>query len=510
MPRERLFEASLLPLPLAKLGLHLATATGYGIFRDELYYLACAEHPAWGYVDHPALSILALKAWTAVFGTSLISLRFPAALLGALTVLLVGLLARRLGGGRGAAQLAMLATLCAPIVLGLGNYYSMNAFDLFFWALAYLLLAEVLLAEEPVPLSKWLLLGAVLGLGLQNKISVLWLGAGLGLGLVVTARRRLLATPGPWLCGLVAMAGLIPYVLWNLANGSPTLEFMKNATGEKMARHSALEFARAQLESMGPAFLLALAGALWLLLSPRAKALRPLGVTFAFVWALLAASSTSRPSYATAAYAVALAAGAVAVFEIAAPRLRLATVSVASVLLVAYGVLAAPSALPVLSVDAFIRYQAALGQKPGTDEKKEIGDLPQHWADRQGWPETVDAFETAWETLSPEERKVAKIFASDYGVAGAIDYYGPARGLPKAISGHNNYFLWGPGPGPGSVVLVHTNEEAPLHELFSEVTLASRVACGRCMPYENGVGIYVCKGPKMPIEAFWPRTKNFS
>ena len=76
MPRERLLQAALLPLPLAKLGIHLATANGYGIFRDELYYLACAEHPAWGYVDHPPLSILALKAWTAIFGTSLLSLRF--------------------------------------------------------------------------------------------------------------------------------------------------------------------------------------------------------------------------------------------------------------------------------------------------------------------------------------------------------------------------------------------------------------------------------------------------
>src|SRR5882724_11960696 len=129
-PLARRFDALLLILPSLKLLLHLATAGGYGYFRDELYYLTCADHPAFGYVDHPPLSILVLKVWTAVFGRSLVSIRFVPALAGALTVLLIGLLARRMGGARLAQQMAMLAALFAPMEMGLDNYFSMNALDL--------------------------------------------------------------------------------------------------------------------------------------------------------------------------------------------------------------------------------------------------------------------------------------------------------------------------------------------------------------------------------------------
>ncbi|HEX4959456.1 MAG TPA: glycosyltransferase family 39 protein [Thermoanaerobaculia bacterium] len=508
--RRGAFDPSLLGLPLVKLVLHLATAGGYGYFRDELYYLACADHPAFGYVDHPPLSILVLKVWTAVFGTSLLSIRSVAALAGALTVLVIGLLARRMGGGRLAQQMAMLAALCAPMELALDNYFSMNSLDLLAWAVAAYLLADLLLTEEP-SLRQWAIFGAVLGLGLQNKISVLWLGAGVAAGLVLTGRRRLLATPGLWLAGIVAGVIFLPYVLWNGAHDFPTLEFMRNATAVKMLHHSLFEFAWEQVHAIGfAALLLGLGGLLWLLLAPRAKPLRPLGAAFAAVWLFLALSGTSRASYPAAAYAWVFAAGGVALAEISSRPLRRIVTGLLALGLVGFGVVAAPFVIPVLPVESFVRYQQALGEKPGTEERKTMGDLPQQWADRQGWPEIVDAFESAWKALPPEERGTAVIFASDYGVAGAIDHFGPARGLPKAISGHVNYWLWGPRGATGNVVIVQSNDEARLRASFTSVELHGRTACGRCMPYENGVGVWICRGPKAPLAVMWPRVKNFS
>ncbi|MEO1368985.1 MAG: glycosyltransferase family 39 protein, partial [Acidobacteriota bacterium] len=119
-----------------KLAAQVAALEGYGFFRDELYYFACAERLAWGYVDHPPLSIAALWAVTSIFGESLWSLRVPAALLGAALVAVVGWTAARLGGGAVAQGLAMVATVAAPVYLSLHHFYSMNAWSLLFWAVA--------------------------------------------------------------------------------------------------------------------------------------------------------------------------------------------------------------------------------------------------------------------------------------------------------------------------------------------------------------------------------------
>jgi hypothetical protein len=139
-----------------------------------------------------------------------------------------------------------------------------------------------------------------------------------------------------------------------------------------------------------------------------------------------------------------------------------------------------------------------------------MGDLPQQWADRQGWGEIVDTFEGAWKSLPPDERATAAIFASDYGVAGALDFFGPARGLPKAISGHNNYWLWGPRGATGDVIVVHSDDEKRLREIFGSVELYRHISCGRCMPYENGMSVWICRQPKVDLETLWPKTKNFS
>jgi Dolichyl-phosphate-mannose-protein mannosyltransferase len=509
-PEKRPLDPLLLALPSLKLLVHLATANGYGIFRDELYYLACADHPAFGYVDHPPLSILILKLWTAIFGTSLLSIRFVPALAGAATVLLVGLLARRMGGGRLAQQMAMLAALCAPMELALDNYYSMNSLDLVFWALAAYLLAGLLLAEKPRT-GAWIVFGLLLGLGLQNKMSVLWLGTGIGLGILVTGRRNLLITKGPWIAGIIAAALFLPYVVWNLQNGLPTLEFMRNATGTKMLRHTPFEFAREQLRAMGFATApLWIGGTLWLLFARRARPLQPLGVAFAAVWLFLAFSGTSRASYPAAAYAWVLAAGGVTLSEISSAPLRRGLTAVFAVSLSALGIVAAPFVLPVLPVATFVRYQQALGERPGTEERKRMGDLPQQWADRQGWVSIVDSFESAWKTLSKDEQATAAIYARNYGVAGALDLYGPARGMPKAISGHNSYWLWGPRAATWHTVIVHGDDESRLRELFESVEPHGRTSCGLCMPYENDVKIWICRRPRVPLAIIWPQSKNFS
>jgi hypothetical protein len=495
---------------LAKLVLHLATHEGYGYFRDELYYLACADHLAWGYVDQPPLSIVALRIVRGVLGESLLALRLLPALLGAATVGLVGVMARRLGGGRLAQAMAMSAALVAPEYLSLHHYYSMNAFDILFWALAAYLVLR--LVETPEPRS-WLLLGAVLGLGLLNKVSVLWLGAGLLVGLLLSPERRRLATPWPWTAGALAGALFAPHLLWQVANGWPTLEFIRNATREKMVEVAPLDFLAGQVESMHPLSLpLWLGGLAWLLFDPQGRRHRILGFTFLTVLAILLVSGSSRSSYLAAGYTWLFASGGVALESwLGRPRLARARWlrPAYAAALVAGGAVYAPLALPVLPVAAYIRYARALGEEPATEERKELGELGQFYADMHGWESIVDTVADAHRRLTPEEAAGARVFAPDYGVAGAVDLFGRRRGLPPAISGHNNYWLWGPGGWDGGALVVVGGSEEQLRALFADVERAATTDCGRCMPYENQRPVWIARGLRLPVTELWPRIKHY-
>jgi hypothetical protein len=511
---------ALVAVPAAKLLLHLATLRGYGVFRDELYYLASTDHLAWGFVDHPPLSIALLALVTGLLGESLPAVRLVPALAGAGAVLVVGLTARRLGAGAFGQAVAMVAALAAPLYLALHHIYSMNALDVLVWALAaYLLLGVV---ERPT-LGRWALLGLLLGLGLQTKISVLWLGAGLAVGLVATRRgRRLLATPGPWLAGGLAFLLFLPYVLWNAAHGWPTLEFMANATAFKMVARSPAAYLADLTLSMNPLTLPVWAGGLALLLAggldrERRSEVRILGWAAATVLLILLLAGSAKISYAAAPLTWLFAAGGPAV-EAALrrllgerPRAFRAAGGAALLLLLASGAALAPLALPVLPVERYLAWSRTLGIEPGTEERHELAALPQFFADMHGWEALVDEVERVVEALPPEDREWAVVFGQNYGEAGAVDVLGRPRGLPPAISGHNSYWLWGPPPGAeGDVVVVLGGGREELEELFHRVERAGTVQCDYCMPYEDDLPVWVARDLRGDLREVWPGVKSFN
>ena len=182
---------------LAGVAIHLVSWRGYGWFRDEFYYFACAAHLDYGYVDHPALSIVLLWVIHHTIGDSLFAIRFVAAIVSGAVILVTGLMARSLGAGWFGQTLAMLCALVAPVYLALGSFYSMNVFDLLVWALAGWIVIELLKTPR---MSLWIALGVLLGLGFENKISALWLCGGLALGLILTPQRRAAADVRPVDC----------------------------------------------------------------------------------------------------------------------------------------------------------------------------------------------------------------------------------------------------------------------------------------------------------------------
>lgn len=506
----------LLALAGLELALHLSVNlfAGYEIFRDELYYLACASHPALGYVDQPPLSIWLLAGVRGLLGDSLFALRLLPAVAGAGLVLVTGLLAREVGGGRFAVTVAALCSLVAGFPLAASSFYSMNVFDLLLVAAGCLLLARLINTGEP---RLWLALGAVLGLGLLNKVGVLWVGLGIFVGLLATRERRWLRTPWPWAAGGVALLLFLPYVVWNATHDWAHLEFIRSAVAGKYSGLNAWSFLSGQFLMQNPVTApVWLAGLGWLLFAPGGRRYRLLGVLWVTACVVLLANGHSKAEYLANVYPPLFAAGGVAWERLLArgqtgrragrgPTLGRAALGAVLV----SGLLLAPLATPMLPVETYVEYADALGVGPTTAEGHELAELPQFYADMFGWRAKAEAVAAVYHALPEEDRARAAIFAENYGRAGAIDYWSDELGLPGAIGNHNNYWIWGPGDADGDVVLVLGGDREDLEERFASVELAGRADCDWCIPYERDLPIYVCRDLQTPLDELWPHMKHY-
>ena len=491
---------------------HLPAMARYGWFRDELYYVSCSRRLAWGYVDQPPLSIALLSAWRLLVRDSLVGMRLIPLAAHAALVLLAMRLARRLGGGAFAQALAGVGVLASLVYLGMDHYYSMNALDPVLWTAAALLLLRALgapAAGGSGRTSDWAWFGAVVGLGLLNKLSMLWCVAGLFIGVASSERRRVLASPGPWLAGAIAAVLFAPHLLWQGAHGWPTLEFMRNATAHKMVAASLPGFLAGQVLAMNP-----LAAPIWLaglvrgLRGRAGDAGRVLAVQYVAVLVLLILERTARIDYLAPAYPGLLALGGVAIERATSAPGRLAWRIAAAAAPIAGMLTLLPFALPVLAPEGFVRYQAALGLKPATEEHHRMGVLPQHYADMFGWPEFADSVARVASTLTPDERARAIVIVDNYGEAGALEMFGNGR-LPRIASQHNSWYLWGPPAWDGSVVIFVGRDSAKVAEECDDVRVAGVADHPLAMPYERNQQIIVARHFRPDLEVAWKRGKHY-
>jgi Dolichyl-phosphate-mannose-protein mannosyltransferase len=495
-------------LATAKLLVHLATTGrfGYGYFVDELYYLACARHLAWGFVDMPPLFPAIVAALRAMLGESLLAIRLLPALAGAALVLMTGLIARDLGGRRFAQGIAALAVLVAPIWLALHSIDTMNALDQLFWTGCAWIVLRIVRDDRP---QLWLLFGAVAGLGMLDKHSMAFFGVAVVAALLLTPERRALRSPWLWLGGLLAGAIFLPNLVWIVQHHFPHFEMLANVKRE--GRDVSLnppQFMVQQVLLMNPLTLpLWLGGLAWLLFDREGRRYRVLGIAWLAVMAEMFLLD-GRPYYPAPAYPMLLAAGGVALEGwLAAPRRRAAR-PVYAALLALSGAVLAPLFTPLLPPETLIRYSRAIGMTQPRIENHRLGPLPQLMADRFGWPEMAEEVARIYRSLPPADRARAAIFGQNYGQAGAIDLFGPALGLPPAISGHLSYYLWGPRGYTGDVMIVLDDERPNLERLFGSVELAGHVAHPYSMPYQH-FDVFVCRVPRQSLAALWPRIKRY-
>ena len=498
----RVWPGALIALCAAKLLLHLLTSVRrYGYFRDELYFLDMARHLDWGYVDSAPLIALYAKV-ALLLGGSLAAVRILPALAGAALVAITVLIARELGGGRYAQFLAGFSVLICPAFLLEDSLLTMNAFEPLFWMGAILVVARILRTGDS---RLWVWFGVLCGLGLENKHSTLFFGFSVAVAILLTPLRRELAKPWIWVGGAVAAALFAPNVIWQARHHFPTLEDLENVRREgKNVVLGPLAFVREQIVDLHPIlFPVWLIGLASLLRKPR---YRVLGLTFLVFFAVMELAH-AKSYYVFPIYPMLLAAGAIAIEKWLAPRLAWARTGIVAAILLA-ALPAIPLATWFLPPEKFLAYEGAIGFHPSKSEVAHEGLLPQPMGDQFGWPEMVREVAGIYGALPPAERARTGIFTGNYGEAGAVNLFGPAYGLPRAYSRHQNHWYWGP-PAEDyrNLIVLQWSREDVEDNCASWQAFPHEVRFGMA---EENVPIYLCRDVKFDLRKIWSHSHHWN
>lgn len=490
-----------------KFAMHLYMAPGYGFFFDELYTMALSRHLALGYVDLPPLVPALVALSRALFGESLLAMHIVPALAGAVTLVFVCLIAKEFGGKLFAIALSALVFIVVPLWASLDSIFCYDSIDQMVLAGFLYTLVRFLRSGNR---KLWLLLGLIAGIACMTKMTLLFLGPGFLAALLISKYRKDLCTPWPWLGAAICLVIVSPYLFWQITNHWPTLEYWTSYGTSRVYRASVQQYFMNILVYMNPHLLpLWIAGLYRIFRRLKGSNVSFLGLLFLFSLALMFYLHASVRLLGVL-FIPLIAAGAVFIEEIRPGsrwKMGLRTFSVAYVL--AAGLLVLPWSLPILppeslsGINGYARfwYQSIREFNGGSSA------LPVLLAGRLGWEEMVQDVAGVYAGLSAEERAVAGIYADTYAAAGAIDLMGPQYGLPHAVSGAMNYYLWGPGYSWDVMILV-TGRSNPLSMFFKDCTLKD-TPLRKVEPLSGRPYIFVCKGPIRSPDVIWRTMKNY-
>ena len=500
-------------IALAKLVFHIYFNNRYGYFRDEFDYMSCGDHLQWGYVDQPPLIPFLIHVCRAVFGDSLRSVRLIPAVASSLLVVQSGVLARELGGRRYAILLSAICSVVDPQYLSNGGLLGTNCLEPNLWMGCVYFLILAVQRNDP---RYWLWFGVVAGFGLEEKYSIAVFGFGIVVGLQLTEQRRAFLNKWIWLGGIAAFLIFLPNLLWNIHYHWPFVQLMRaiKAEGRDVVWGPIQFFLQQMLVSNPLNAPIWLAGLFALLFWKRLRPYRVLGWAYLVSYAVFFVLH-GKNYYLAPIYPMLLAAGAVILEnvldrpETGGPRLQWVKRAVVITLLI-NGVYLAPIVVPILSPEHFLAYAKTLPFKlPVNEYSHARAALPQWYADQFGWKEIADEAEVAWNRIPVDQRGDCAIFAQDYGQAGAVDFFGRARGLPPALSGDRTYFLWGPRGNSGNCMIVLGDRKDRLEQLFNQVDFVG-LSADNPWALETGISVNICKGAKFgTLSQLWPQLKRW-
>jgi hypothetical protein len=474
---------------------HLLTNNRYGFHRDELQFLSDARHLDWGFVAYPPLTPFLERISLGIFGVSLVGLRLFSVVAQASAIVITGLMARELGGGRLAQIAAALSVALSPLPLFEGTEFQYSTFDYLWWVLIAYFVIRLLKTENP---RLWLAIGTTVGIGLMTKYTMCFYVAGILGGLLLTRERRFLINPWFWGGTALAVVIFLPNLLWQLHHGFISLHFLQHIHQRDVGEGRANGFLLDQIRICANLF----AAPLWiagLVGFLRDRRYRLLAWMYLIPLALFLLGK-GRGYYLAAAYPMLLAMGAAAGERWVGSMTTLWRRSVSAVFftgLTAVGLFACAVILPLAS-DGPLRNFAL---KNNGDLREEIG-----------WNDLVKTVAGIRDSLPPEQKQNLGILVGNYGEAGAIEILGPAYYLPTPISMTNSAWLRGyPVPSPSTLIVLGFSQKSA-ERAFTSCHLAGHVSNPYGIENEESTDhpeIFVCGGPRLSWPEFWEEYQSF-
>lgn len=470
----------------------------YGYFIDEFYYIACANNPAAGYVDHPPLAPLLLTVIQFLFGSSIFVIRIFPALAEAAGVFYTGILAKEIGGGKFAQILAACSMAVAPIIITFGQFYSMNAFEPLLAVLLMIFAVKMIKENDP---RRWIALGIIMGIGMMNKHTFGVFIIAFILSLILAGKWKLIFNKWFIAGSVIAFLIFLPNIIWQMLNNYSSLEFYRNINADKNVHTPPVAFLIGQFMGMSPTTVpIWIAGFLFLLFSKSLKEFKFLGILFTALFLFMLLSGVSRSDRLAFAYPAAFAGGAI-FFDHIFLKYKLRWAKGVLVIFIFLGLaVSLPLVLPYFSYEtviartAFLSYNTELerGNKPL---------LPQILADKIGWEEKFNLVYSAYQSLPDEEKKQTIAAAGNYGQAGALELYGKNHDFPPVVCGHNTYYFWSKARLKGNILLKlgYASEYEGLKNRFKSVEIYPEVYTNKYVTdHENNLKVFICREPLVP------------
>ena len=428
-------------LAFFKLIVHLLANTNYGFHRDEFLYLAQGEHLDFGYMEVPPM--IAVYAKMALsFGGSLFLVRLLPTMIGVLSVILIGILIKDLGGKRWAQFFGCIAFIFAPVFLRGNMLFQPVAFNQFMWFLSAFVMIRLVKTQN---LKYWFYFGVVAGFAILTKYSVAFFYVAMFLGILLTEQRKWLTKPQPYLAILLALMIASPNIWWQFQHNLPVVHHMQELKETQLVNVNLGRFFVDQLFMLLTANVVWIAGLIFLFIHKPFKKYRFLAWTFIFT-ILIIAYLNGKSYYTIGAYSMLFVFGGLAIEHwIKSSRLKWTVATFIIIITIPF----TPYSITILPIHQMKDYCSFMKENVGLSaplywEDGKIHDIPQDYADMFGWEEMVENVSEYYHALPDSLKNTCSIYGGSYGHAGAINYYREKYDLPEAMSFSSSFVIWTP------------------------------------------------------------------
>ncbi|MEM1124669.1 MAG: glycosyltransferase family 39 protein, partial [Bacteroidota bacterium] len=456
-PKHPIHWEILVPLAVIKLAIHFSTNafTSFGLHRDEYLYISESDHLAWGYMEVPPMLSIVGKVAKWLFGNTEFAVRFFPAFVGAISIILIGMMIRDMGGKKYAQLIGGFGFLISPVFLGSNNLFQPVSFNQFMWLLSALVMVRIVgnqsysSTQSPgitnpntrKSINNWYWLGIVGGLGFLTKYSIVFFFVALIGGTLLTPNRKVFLTKYPYVSLGIALLIAAPNLWWQISHDFPIVRHMEELAATQLVNVSTKDFLVPQFLNHFAATSIWLSGLFFVFTHPSVKLYRFLGWTYLLVIFILWASS-GKSYYTYGAYSMLFALGGLAWEHWLGAKswLLIPVITLINLPII-------PLSIPILPVQKMQAYSLFVKDELGMEssfrwEDGVVRNLRQDYADMLGWEEIPQKVAKIYHSLSPEQQATCFIFAGHYGQAGVMNFYRAKYDLPETYSFNASFVAW--------------------------------------------------------------------